>query len=52
MLGFFDTFQPQFVQRYAELGETVQFAIQNYAADVRARRFPGVEHVFMDKSGG
>lgn len=50
ILGFFDAFQPSFVQRYAELGKTAELAIKNYASDVRARRFPSAEHIFIDKS--
>lgn len=46
MLGFFEDFQPRFVRRYAELGDAADRAIAAYAADVRARRFPGPEHVF------
>jgi 3-methyl-2-oxobutanoate hydroxymethyltransferase len=46
MLGLFTDFHPKFVKRYAELGETADAAIAAYAADVRARRFPGPEHSF------
>jgi 3-methyl-2-oxobutanoate hydroxymethyltransferase len=46
MLGMFEDFRPKFVRRYAELGRTAGEAIAAYAADVRARRFPGPEHVF------
>ena len=46
MLGMFEDFRPKFVRRYAELGHTAGEAIAAYAADVRARRFPGPEHVF------
>ncbi len=48
MLGMFADFRPRFVKRYAELGEAADAAIGAYAADVRARRFPGAEHVFAD----
>lgn len=48
MLGIFEDFRPRFVRRYAELGEAADGAIAAYAADVRARRFPGAEHVFGD----
>ncbi|HXL49229.1 MAG TPA: 3-methyl-2-oxobutanoate hydroxymethyltransferase [Xanthobacteraceae bacterium] len=37
---------PRFVKRYAELGSSIEAAIAAYAADVRARTFPGSEHVY------
>ncbi|MCB2134505.1 MAG: 3-methyl-2-oxobutanoate hydroxymethyltransferase [Rhodobacteraceae bacterium] len=46
MLGMFTDFRPKFVRRYAELAEDAERAIAAYAGDVRARRFPGPEHVF------
>lgn len=46
VLGLFAAFTPRFVKRYAELGEQVSAAAAAYAADVRARRFPGPEHLF------
>jgi 3-methyl-2-oxobutanoate hydroxymethyltransferase len=46
MLGLFTAFKPRFVKRYAELGPAVSEAAAAYAADVRARRFPGSEHLF------
>ena len=49
MLGLFTDFRPKFVRRYAELGRTAGEAVAAYAADVRARRFPGQEHVFADE---
>jgi len=45
-LGLFSDFTPSFVKRYAELGEEINRAAQAYAADVRARSFPGLEHCF------
>jgi 3-methyl-2-oxobutanoate hydroxymethyltransferase len=48
MLGLFTDFRPKFVKRYGELGHAADAAIAAYAADVRARRFPGPEHVFPD----
>ncbi len=52
MLGLFTDFRPKFVKRYATLGEEGEAAIRAYAEDVRARRFPGPEHVFSDKVPG
>ena len=45
MLGFTER-APKFVKRYAELGKTSEEAVAHYAAEVRARTFPGPEHVF------
>ncbi len=49
ILGMFPDFQPKFVKRYAELGVEVGRAAEAYAADVKARRFPGPEHCFQAK---
>ncbi|ACJ00858.1 3-methyl-2-oxobutanoate hydroxymethyltransferase [Rhodospirillum centenum] len=46
LLGLYGAFTPKFVRRYAELGPVIEEAAATYAADVRARRFPGTEHVF------
>lgn len=51
MLGLFTDFRPRFVRRYAELGATAAAAVAAYADDVRARRFPGPDHVFVDETG-
>ena len=48
MLGMFTDFRPKFVKRYADLGQTADQAIAAYAAEVRARVFPGEEHGFAD----
>ena len=48
MLGGFADFQPKFVKRYAELARDSEAAIAAFAEEVRARRFPGPEHVFSD----
>jgi 3-methyl-2-oxobutanoate hydroxymethyltransferase len=47
MLGLFADFRPKFVRRYAELGDAAARAIGVYADDVRARRFPAREHVYV-----
>lgn len=39
----------RFVKRYAELPAIISQAAETYAADVRARRFPGPEHCFPAK---
>jgi 3-methyl-2-oxobutanoate hydroxymethyltransferase len=46
LVGLFSDFTPSFVKRYADLGPEVEKAAAAYAADVRARRFPGAENVF------
>jgi 3-methyl-2-oxobutanoate hydroxymethyltransferase len=40
---------PKFVKRYAELGAVISSAVGEYAADVRARKFPTADHVFVKK---
>jgi 3-methyl-2-oxobutanoate hydroxymethyltransferase len=53
LVGLFTEFRPKFVKRYAETARSIEVAVQEYAADVRARRFPGAEHAFSaDASGG
>ena len=37
---------PKFVRRYGELGPAIEAAVEGYARDVRARTFPGPEHVY------
>ena len=46
ILGVFEDFRPKFAKRYAELGRAADAAIAAYAAEVRARSFPGPDHVF------
>ncbi len=46
VLGIFTDFKPRFVKRYAELAPLISEAAAAYAAEVRARRFPGPEHCF------
>jgi 3-methyl-2-oxobutanoate hydroxymethyltransferase len=49
VFGLFSDFTPRFVKRYAELGDQISAAAQVYAQEVRARRFPGMEHCFLPK---
>jgi 3-methyl-2-oxobutanoate hydroxymethyltransferase len=49
VLGVFTQFTPRFVKRYAELAPMIAAAAEAYAADVRARRFPGKEHCFWSR---
>ena len=46
MLGL-SPWVPKFVRRYGNLGPGIEQAIQDYAADVRSRAFPGPENVYM-----
>lgn len=46
MVGLFSDFKPKFVRRYAELGAGIAEAGRLYAEDVRARRFPTLDHCF------
>jgi 3-methyl-2-oxobutanoate hydroxymethyltransferase len=43
---------PRFVKRYGELGPSIEGAVAAYAKDVRARAFPGPEHVYAMRSKG
>jgi 3-methyl-2-oxobutanoate hydroxymethyltransferase len=43
---------PKFVRRYGDLGPGIEAAIQAYAKDVRARAFPGPEHVYPMRPKG
>jgi 3-methyl-2-oxobutanoate hydroxymethyltransferase len=46
IVGLGGGFTPRFAKRYADLGAALGAAVGRYAADVKARRFPGPEHVF------
>jgi 3-methyl-2-oxobutanoate hydroxymethyltransferase len=48
MLGL-SPWVPKFVKRYTELGPSIGKAVETYAAEVRARAFPGPEHVYPMK---
>jgi 3-methyl-2-oxobutanoate hydroxymethyltransferase len=48
MLGL-SAWAPKFVKRDAELGPSIGKAVEGYAAEVRARAFPGPEHVYPMK---
>jgi 3-methyl-2-oxobutanoate hydroxymethyltransferase len=37
---------PKFVKQYADLGPSIGKAVETYAREVRARSFPGPEHVY------
>lgn len=46
VIGLFVEFRPKFVKRYAEVASLIGAAVDEYAADTRAHRFPGPEHCF------
>jgi 3-methyl-2-oxobutanoate hydroxymethyltransferase len=48
MLGMFEQ-TPRFVRRYADLRGELDRAAAAYAADVRARRFPGEKETYSMK---
>jgi len=48
MLGL-SPWVPKFVKRYTDLGPSIGKAVENYAAEVRGRKFPGPEHVYAMK---
>jgi 3-methyl-2-oxobutanoate hydroxymethyltransferase len=48
MLGMFSDFTPKFVKVYAQLGEQMRQAFEQYAQDVRAHAFPAPEHTYKD----
>lgn len=48
MLGMFERV-PRFVKRYEEIADTITGAVERYAAEVRGRTFPGIEHTYQPK---
>jgi 3-methyl-2-oxobutanoate hydroxymethyltransferase len=46
LVGLYDAHVPKYVKRYAELKAAMVAAVSRYAADVRAKRFPGKEHQY------
>jgi len=46
ILGLSDGRSPRFVKRYADVGDLIRSALAEYAADVRARRFPEERHTY------
>src|SRR5690606_9664794 len=49
MLGLFQDFTPRFVKRFAMLAPQISDAAKAYAEEVKARNFPGAEHVMGAK---
>jgi 3-methyl-2-oxobutanoate hydroxymethyltransferase len=46
VLGMMGDFKPKLARRYVDLGSQISEAAKNYAADVKAHRFPGPENVY------
>jgi 3-methyl-2-oxobutanoate hydroxymethyltransferase len=46
MLGMYPDLRPKFAKRFAEVGEQIIKATQDYVAEVRERSFPAPEHTF------
>jgi 3-methyl-2-oxobutanoate hydroxymethyltransferase len=51
LLGLSSGHSPQFVKRYAEVGEVIRAALEEYVADVRAARFPEARHTYAMVAG-
>ena len=49
ILGMFDRFTPRFVKKYADLGEQILGAFEEYVKDVAGGEFPTDEHSFHIK---
>ena len=46
ILGLYGEFKPKFLKRYAEIGNEMRKAFENYAKEVRENKFPDDEHSF------
>jgi len=46
ILGIFQAFTPKFVKKYADLGEQTLKAMEAYVEDVRAGKFPEIQHTY------
>ena len=49
MLGMFD-WTPKFVRKYADLRGEIDRAVETYAADVKARRFPAEVETYCSEN--
>lgn len=47
MLGTGSGYVPRFVKKYADIASITEAAVKQYAADVRKRKFPSVEHCYQ-----
>lgn len=46
MLGMFDRFAPKFCKQYADMSSLAVAALEQYAAEVRGRTFPALQHTY------
>ncbi len=46
LLGIYDGHVPRFTKQYAEIKASMVMGVVDYAAEVRARAFPGPEHTY------
>ena len=46
LLGLFDRFTPKFVKKYAQIGEQIVKALEEYKKEVKDVKFPSDEYVF------
>src|SRR5919197_953050 len=46
LLGLYEGRAPRFVKRYADVASVIRRALEAYAADVRAGRFPEEQHTY------
>ncbi len=51
MLGIFQAFTPKFVKKYANLADNIKSAFRDYIGEVRAGKFPTIEHCYSMKPG-
>jgi 3-methyl-2-oxobutanoate hydroxymethyltransferase len=51
LLGIREGLGPRFVKRYANLQEEMNAGLSAFAEDVRARRYPGPEHIYSIDPG-
>ncbi|MDR1885663.1 MAG: 3-methyl-2-oxobutanoate hydroxymethyltransferase [Synergistaceae bacterium] len=51
LLGLFDRFTPKFVKKYANIGEQIVRALEDYKREVKDVKFPSDEYVFGGLSG-
>ncbi len=42
---------PRFVKKFADLGNAIESAVKEYAAEVRSAQFPGADHVYAMAKG-
>ncbi len=52
LAGLFERFTPKFVKKYANLGQDLQQALEQFRQEVQEKSFPGPEHSFYLESKG